>query len=76
MRALSGLCCPRENSLASATSSRTTPAPPQVPNFRYKPLKHMDSKYLRNLKFSKKWQKGGRPKEESSDEESDGEESS
>ena len=46
-----------------------------MPNFRYKPLKHMDSKYLRNLKFSKKWQKGGRPKEESSDEES-GDESS
>ena len=24
----------------------------------------MDAKFLRNLKFSKKWQKGGRPKED------------
>mgnify|MGYP001988491954 CR=1 FL=1 len=31
----------------------------RVPNFRYKALKHMDAKFYRNLKYSKKWQKGG-----------------
>ena len=41
----------------------------RVPNFRYKALKHMDAKFYRNLKYSKKWQKGGRPKDESDDEE-------
>lgn len=41
----------------------------RVPNFRYKALKHMDAKFYRNLKYSKKWQKGGRPKDGSDDEE-------
>ena len=46
----------------------------RVPNFRYKALKHMDAKFYRNLKYSKKWQKGGRPKDESDDEEEEEEE--
>ena len=45
-----------------------------MPNFRYKALKHMDAKFYRNLKYSKKWQKGGRPKDESDDEEEEEEE--
>ena len=40
----------------------------KVPNFRYKALRGMDPKFLRNMKFSKKWQKGGRPKDESESE--------
>ena len=31
----------------------------------------MDPKFLRNMKFSKKWQKGGRPKDESESEDED-----
>ena len=36
----------------------------KMPNFRFKSTKGMDPKFLRNMKYSKKWNKGGRPKDE------------
>ncbi|KAJ8606903.1 hypothetical protein CTAYLR_008933, partial [Chrysophaeum taylorii] len=46
----------------------------KVPNFRYKPLKGMDPKFLRNQRYAKKWQKGGRHADEEDKSEEDVEE--
>ena len=46
----------------------------KVPNFRYKPLKGMDPKFLRNQRYAKKWLKTGRHAEDESDDDDDEEE--
>ena len=48
----------------------------KVPNFRYRSLKGIDPKALRNRKFSLRWNKGGRPSvdSESDDDEEEEEE--
>ncbi len=47
-----------------------------MPNFRYRSLKGIDPKALRNRKFSLRWNKGGRPSvdSESDDDEEEEEE--
>ena len=44
----------------------------KAPNFKFLTLRGRDPKFLRNARFAKKWNNGGRPG--SDDEESDGEE--
>eukprot|EP00618_Florenciella_parvula_P022841 CAMPEP_0119471024 /NCGR_PEP_ID=MMETSP1344-20130328/3665_1 /TAXON_ID=236787 /ORGANISM="Florenciella parvula, Strain CCMP2471" /LENGTH=61 /DNA_ID=CAMNT_0007503759 /DNA_START=96 /DNA_END=281 /DNA_ORIENTATION=+ len=34
----------------------------KMPNFFKKSMKGTDPKYLRNMKYAQKWNKGGRPK--------------
>ena len=49
-------------------------SPSQVPNFRYRSLKGIDPKALRNRKFSLRWNKGGRPSVDSESDDDDEEE--
>jgi len=48
----------------------------KVPNFRYKSLKGMDPKFLRNQRFAKKWNnvEGGRGSESSDEDDDENEE--
>lgn len=46
----------------------------KVPDFRYKSLKGMDPKFLRNQRYAKKWLDGGRHGDEDDDEEEENDE--